>query len=467
MSLTTILTNRQPVPASFRDPAGFLFTEQSILYRQVNPHGYDDYFALMNSGLYQELTDHEWLIPHTEITQYDQQNPPEKIIIKPEEVPFVSYPYEWSFSQLKNAAQLTLKIQKSALDKGLSLKDCSAYNIQFHHGKPILIDTLSFECYQEGEPWAAYRQFCQHFLAPLALMSYNDVRLSQLLRIYIDGIPLDLTSKLLPKKTNLNFAINMHIHLHAKSQTRLSGKTINLETESRQMRKHQLLGLVESLSSGIDKLTWKSSQTDWAEYEKFHNYSPNALQHKHALVSQYLAQTQPTMVWDLGANIGQFSRLASQQEINTIAFDIDPGAVELNYLRTIKDGDRHLLPLVLDISNPSPGLGWALEERASLIERAPVDTIMALALIHHLAIGNNVPFRQLASFFSCIGQWLIIEFIPKSDPQVKKLLQVREDIFTDYNQESFLDEFSAKFDLLATEPIKDSQRTLYLFKRRV
>ena len=460
------MTSKQALPASFRDPAGFLYTEESVIYRQINPAGYEDFFALNNSGLSQVLIENEWLIPHTEITQYDQSSPPDKIIIRPEPIPFISYPYEWSFSQLKNAAQLTLEIQKSALELGLSLKDSSAYNIQFQRGKPVLIDTLSFERYQEGEPWTAYRQFCQHFFAPLALMAYTDVRLSQLLRVYIDGIPLDLTSKLLPKKTSLNFAINMHIHLHAKAQSRQSGKTVERDSDRRQMRKHQLLGLLESLSSGIDKLTWKSSQTDWAEYEKFHNYSNQAHQHKHELVAQFLAQTQPSTVWDLGANIGQFSRIAGRQKINTIAFDIDPGAVELNYLQVIKDSDRHLLPLVLDLSNPSPGLGWSLDERDSFIERGPADVVFALALIHHLAIGSNVPLPQLAAFFSRICRWLIIEFIPKSDPQVCKLLQVREDIFTNYNQTDFLAAFSEKFDLLASEQITDSPRSLYLFKKR-
>ncbi len=460
------MTNKQPLPASFRDPAGFLYTDGTDIFRQINPAGYADYFAGLNAGLYKKLIDLGWLIPHTEITLYQQESPPEKIIIKPERIPFISYPYEWSFSQLKDAAKLTLQVQKSALELDLSLKDCSAYNIQFLRGKPILIDTLSFETYREGEPWTAYRQFCQHFLAPLALMAYTDVRLSQLLRVNIDGIPLDLTSKLLPRKTSLNFAINMHIHLHAKSQLRLSGKTVDRDAERRKMQKHQLQGLVESLSSGIDKLTWKSDQTDWAEYDQFHNYSPEAQRHKQELVAEFLSQTQSSMVWDLGANTGQFSRIASQQEINTIAFDIDPGAVELNYQRVVKEGEQHMLPLILDLSNPSPGLGWSLDERESFLDRGPADTVLALALIHHLAIGNNVPLPQLADFFARICQWLIIEFVPKSDPQVGKLLQVREDIFTDYTQERFVAEFKLNFDLLVEDTIKGSQRSLYLFKRK-
>jgi hypothetical protein len=460
------LTNKQPLSASFRDPAGFLYKEGSELFRQINPVGYEDYFAAANSGLYEQLITREWLVPHTEITQYQQDSPPDKIIIKPERIPFISYPYEWSFSQLKDAAQLTLQVQEYALEKGLSLKDCSAYNIQFYRGRPMLIDSLSFERYREGEPWAAYRQFCQHFLAPLALISYTDVRLNQLLRVYIDGIPLDLASKLLPRKTSLNFGLNMHIHLHAKSQERMSGKSIDKDRDQRKMQKHQLLGLVENIASAIEKLNWQPAGTDWAEYEKFHNYSSDAQEQKLDLVDKFLTRTGSSMVWDLGANTGRFSRIASHNEITTIAFDIDPGAVELNYQRMKEEDDQHLLPLVLDLSNPSPALGWNLDERESFIARGPADTVLALALIHHLAIGNNVPLPQLASFFARICRWLIIEFVPKSDPQVGKLLQVRADIFSGYDQDNFMNVFGSKFDLLSMEGIADSDRTLFLFKRK-
>jgi hypothetical protein len=457
-------TNKKVVSSSFRDPTGFLFTKNGTLFRQINPSGFEDYFHLINSDLYDELTENGMLIPHEEISPYDQDSPPDHVVIKPEVVGFISYPYEWSFSQLKAAAQTTLEIQKIALQKGMSLKDCSAYNIQFYLGKPTLIDTLSFERYREGEPWTAYRQFCQHFLAPLALMAYTDVRLSQLLRVYIDGIPLDLTSKLLPKKTSLNFAINVHIHIHAKSQARFSEKEIDRDKGGRQIKEHQLLGLVESLNSGIKKLDWTPEQTDWAEYEKFHNYTPEGLQHKEDLVSQYLSQSKASIVWDMGANVGMFSRISSQQKKFTIALDLDPGAVELNYLRAFEEGDRFLLPLLTDLTNPSPGLGWSHKERQSLLERGPADAVLALALIHHLAIGNNVPLEKLAEFFSQICKWLIIEFVPKHDPQVERLLRVRQDIFPNYNRDHFQGEFGKYFELLAQQRIKDSERDLFLYK---
>lgn len=459
-------TNKRILSSSFRDPAGFLFTDQDILYRQINPSGFEDYFLLINSGLYEELISSNFLISHEEQGEYEKKSPPDKIIIKPEPISFISYPYEWGFSQLKDAALLTLDIQFASLHKGLSLKDCSAYNIQFHNGKPILIDTLSFERYQEGQPWAAYRQFCQHFLCPLALMAYTDVRLSQLSRVYIDGIPLDLASKLLPRRTSLNLALNMHIHLHAKSQAQYADKEIDRSKPQRKMQKHQLLGLVENLKSAIEKLVWQPGSTNWAEYNQFHNYPPPALLQKSEIVVKFLQKSDSKKIWDLGANTGRFSRIASQQNIKTMAFDNDPGAVEINYLKATEEGDQYLLPLITDLTNPSPGLGWAHAERQSLLARGPADAVLVLALIHHIVIGNNIPLRNLAEFLSNICSWLIIEFIPKEDPQVKKLLQVRKDIFTDYNRMNFLNEFNNQFELIAQEAIRETRREIFLFHNK-
>ena len=204
--------------SSFRDPGGFLFRREGSLYRQVNRACAEDFQLLESSGLAASLREAGLLIPHVEA---DVEPPRPDIafrVIRPEPVPFISYPYEWSFSQLKDAALTTLRIQKIALRHGMILKDASAYNIQFHRGRPVLIDTLSFTRYEEGQPWVAYRQFCQHFLAPLALMAYRDVRLSALLRTEIDGVPLDLAAGLLPWRTRLKPGLLMHLHVHAASQ---------------------------------------------------------------------------------------------------------------------------------------------------------------------------------------------------------------------------------------------------------
>jgi len=450
--------------SSFRDPSGYLFRREGVLYRQVNRVFHDHYDLLMGSGLYQQLTAQGLMVSHKEV---DISAPDPEVaykIISPDIISFISYPYEWCFSQLKAAALLTLGIQGIALEHGMTLIDCSAYNVQFRRGRPVFIDTLSFGKYVEGQPWGAYRQFCQHFLAPLALMSRKDVRLSQLLRIYLDGIPLDLASALLPAATRFSLALLAHIHLHAKSQALYGGRKVDVK--GMKLNRMGLYGIIDQLTSAVKGLKWQPRGTAWADYYSDNNYTDTALAHKQKLVEGYLGRISPATVWDLGANTGLFSRIAGRLGAETVAFDIDPAAVELNYLDCIKEGEPLILPLLSDLSNPSPGIGWENKERMSLTQRGPADTVMALALVHHLAISNNVPLDIIAAFFSSLCRSLIVEFVPKSDSQVQRLLSSREDIFINYTRQGFERAFAKYFTIADSQQISDSQRILYLMNRR-
>jgi len=457
--------NKIKNPGSFRDPSGHIFLQNNRIYRQINTSYRDNYDYLISSGLYEKLVSTKLLIPHTESSIDCSEFDIAYKIIKPDQINFISYPYEWCFSQLKNAALTTLSIQKISLNHGMSLKDCSAYNIQFTDSKPIFIDTLSFEIYNEGLPWVAYKQFCQHFLAPLALMSHRDIRLNQLLRIYIDGVPLDLASSLLPFHTRLNFSLLSHIHLHSRSQKYYADKKAN--DRNRNISKFSFLALIDSLKSAIEKLKWHAHGTEWADYYNDTNYSPNALQDKKQIIEKFIDKAKPDAVWDIGSNVGLFSRIASDREINTVSFDIDPAAVEKNYLNCATNEEKNIIPLVLDLTNPSPGIGWENQERSSLIERGPVNTVLALAVIHHLVISNNIPISMIAEFLNKICyRSLIIEFIPKSDTQVQRLLSNRQDIFSDYTEAAFEYELGKYFEIQHAMKVKDSDRILYLMKRR-
>ena len=462
--MTTQTKNNGQLSASFRDPSGFLFSRSGILYRQINRAYEQEYARLMDSGLYEKLVKAGLLIPHVEVDQAYPKPDAAFKVIQPEKVPFISYPYEWSFGQLKLAALATLSIQKRALKADMSLKDASAYNIQFVRGKATLIDTLSFELYNEGQPWVAYRQFCQHFLAPLALMALKDVRLSQLLRVYIDGIPLDLASTLLPSRTRLNFGLLTHIHLHASAQQRFAGEDVKPRGGALRVSRQAMVGLIESLESTITKLDWTQHGTEWGNYYDITNYSDAAFEHKKHLVGEWTQRSQPRMVWDLGANTGVFSRVASAAGAYVVSFDIDPAAVEQNFRQVKNDKTENLLPLLLDLTNPSPPLGWANRERDSFGARGPADLVLALALIHHLAISNNVPLPQLADFFADAGRWLVIEFVPKSDSQVQKLLVSRDDIFPNYTREGFEAAFRIRFNIRESIEIRETERVLYLME---
>ena len=459
------LIAKQKEPASFRDPSGFIYYQHNQVFRQINAPYAPTFQKLAKSHFLQNLINEHLLIPYQTVSNKSAFNKQARLVLKTKRVPFISYPYEWSFSQLKDAALLTLKIQKKALDNNFSLKDASAFNIQFFEGKPILIDVLSFEEYQTGKPWIAYQQFCQHFLAPLLLMSYVDIRLSQLWRIYLDGIPLDLVSKLLPKKTYLQPLIAMHLHLHARNQQRFVGQ--HQLKKQLHFPKANLYGLVASLETLIQYLKISRQQTEWEKYYTFTNYSSAAFKQKQRVVNTFLKRLKPKTAWDLGGNTGEFSRLASNQGIHTISFDLDPLAIEKNYLLTKEKNETHLLPLLLDLTNPSAHLGWALSERQSIIERGPTDVVMALALIHHLSISHNLPFEYLADFLAKLGTFLIIEFVPKTDSQVKKLLATRKDIFPWYQQDTFEKIFARSFTLITKTTLgHGSVRTLYLFKRK-
>lgn len=452
-------------PSSFRDPSGRVFHKDGAIYRQINHSYKDNYDFLINSGLFKNLINEGWLIPHEENSGVEALKPNNIYkIIKPERIPFISYPYEWCFSQLKDAALVTLAIQKRALEFGMSLKDCSGYNIQFKKNRPVFIDTLSFEKFSEGQPWVAYRQFCQHFLAPLILMSYRDVRLSKLLRIYVNGIPLDLASSLLPFYSYFKPSLLFHIHLHAKSQSLLAKRTTNIK--SIRINYRSLLALLDNLESIVRSLKWRKSESEWGNYYQDSNYTEGALNHKLIIVAEFLDQINPKTVWDLGANTGLFSDIASKKGALTISLDNDPVAVEKNYLKCVKNGNNNILPLLFDLSNPSPAIGWENQERMSLLERGPADAVLALALIHHLAISNNLPFDRIANFFNGICNWLIIEFIPKDDSQVQKLLSTREDFFLHYTQQEFEQVFRNLFIIHKKLEIQDSKRTLYLMQKK-
>tara|TARA_B110000503_G_C7144900_1_gene412484 strand:- start:770 stop:2170 length:1401 start_codon:yes stop_codon:yes gene_type:complete len=461
-----------PLSSSFRDPSGFVFSHNSCIYRQVNNRFAKNYAALIESGLYDKLVSRGLLIPHQEIVDGSVPGTPDCYkIIKPQQIPFISYPYEWSFSQLKDAAMLTLRVQHEAIKHGFVLKDASAFNVQFLDSKPVFIDTLSFDTYLQGTPWVAYKQFCQHFLAPLALMACTDIELSKLMISHIDGIPLPLASKLLPLRTRLNYSLATHIHLHSRMQQQhgdAAGKDATIKAKSATLSEQGLRALMESLARAVKKMIWKMPSTEWGNYYANTNYSDRAGDEKRALVDRFLGSIpdQLKIIQDFGANTGEFSRIAAKHCELVISQDIDPVAVELNYRENTANGPANIMPLIQDFSSPSPAIGWGNAERSSFLERSNCDALLVLALIHHLAISNNVPLPNIAKLFAGITQWLIIEFVPKADSQVVRLLATREDIFTDYNQYGFEEAFSEHFSIEKSTNVPESERILYLMKTR-
>lgn len=459
-------------PASYRDPAGFVFRREGVVYRQVDPSFAEDWDTLAASGLGAGLVEAGVLVPHEEVDVALAAEPPAHRVIRPEPLDFVSYPYEWSFSQLKDAALLTLRAQTMASEVGMSLRDASAYNVQLQHGRPLLIDSLSFERATPGAPWIAYRQFCEHFLAPLALMAHVDIRLGTLLRDHLEGVPLDLAARLLPQRTRLSFGLGPHVHLHARAQRRHAADAARCATATpaagagRGLSPSRQRALIESLRNTIEGLRWRPAGTEWADYAENTSYDDAATRAKEAAVSAALARIGGERAWDLGANTGRYSRIAADLGYAVIAFDADPAAVERAYLALRATGDVRILPLLGDLADPSPALGWANAERRSLIERARADVTMALALVHHLAIGRNVRLPMIAELLARLAPHAIVEFVPREDAMVARLLASRQDVFSDYHEDGFRAAFDPRFEVASVTPIEGSLRSVYHFRRR-
>jgi hypothetical protein len=456
------LPGSQRLTGSFRDPSGFVFTRDGVLYRQVN-HAYaDTYERLKTSGLFDHMAVKGLLIPHAEV-ELEPADPSNcHVVLRPELVGFTSYPYEWCFGQLRDAALMQLEVLRLALRHGFWLKDCSAYNVQFHNGRPVLIDTLSFEAREPGRPWPAYRQFCQHFLAPLALMSTCHVSLGQLSRTHLDGVPLALAVRLLPAWSKFIPTLLLHLHLHARAEAKAAARGGTTGAAGRRFSATAMEGLLESLERAVRRLTWNPRATYWSGYYGgLHDYTDQGERLKEATVAAALERFRPATVWDFGANTARYSRLASDRGIFTVAFDSDPGAVEIAYRGARDRGDTKLLPLVMDLANPSPSIGWAGEERASLTERGPADMGLALALVHHLVISNHIGFAMAARFFARTCRTLLVEFVPATDSQAMRLLKARRGPVPDYGSHAFERAFESFFSIEHVARVPASDRTLY------
>ena len=449
-------------PASFRDPSGFIYEKDGTLYRFVSSAYQLHYDLLQSSGLADELIKQKKLLPFTEINENYTARSDWYKTLQPQAIPFLSYAWEWSFEQLKDAALTTLDICKTALQKGMILKDATHTNIQFVDGKATLIDTLSCEKYEVGESWIAYRQFCECFLNPLLLTAYKGMEAHKLLLSYPDGVPAQLTAQLLPFKTKLNPEIYLHVHFHAK----LSGNTASKDAvQTKKISQKNIEQIIQSLHNSINKLILPLKVTPWNNYYDETILSAQYLTEKKKLVASLLDEMNYQSVIDLGANEGAFSFLC-KKEAMVIATDFDSACINSLYSKVKSEKLQNILPLVVDLTYPSSGMGWMNNERSAFFSRRKFDVGLALALIHHLAIAKNISFDQLAFFFAEICNELIIEFVPKTDPKVSVMMQWRKDIFDTYTKEQFEISFEKHFILKNKLPVPNSERILFHYQKK-
>lgn len=453
------------IKASFRDPSGYVFAEGNRIKRIIYPIYFKQYDALTESGMFDILFKKKALIPHTELNRSHAQ-----IELESQKIPFISQPYEWSFLQYKHAALLTLQIQKECLQNGFTLKDASAFNITFFEGKPIFIDTLSFDFYEADQPWKAYKQFITHFLGPLALCHYYGLEHLKTLAMHIDGIPLHMLSKQLPLKSHFSPTLFTNIHLLAKYDAKYA-ESENAATSKRKLSKSSQIKLIDSLYDYIKNLKVNEA-TEWNDYYNQTNYEEAAFEHKKNLTRDWFATINGKKLLDLGGNDGTFSRILKDTAELLVVADIDANAVEQNYRQVIKAKETNILPIVADFLNPPAAYGFNNEERASLLDRLAAlqpDGCLALAVIHHLTLSGNVPFSMSARFFAGIAPNLLIEFPTREDSWVTFLLDNKRDFrehFDFYNEVNFENAYADYFEIVQKENIPNSHRILYTMKAR-
>lgn len=448
-------------PSSYRDPSGFLFYKNDVLYRQVNQSFKKDFDQFINGGLYEHLVEKKILVSHETIIENLTASANWYQTLKPQMVPFISYPYEWCFDMLKDAALITLEAAGEAMNFGMMLKDASAYNVQLNEGRMMFIDTLSFEKYDEQKPWIAYRQFCEHFFAPLALMHYLKEPLQNLILAHFDGVPLSLAKKLLPFRSKLNLHTYLHLHL----QSSLSKKKQATSNSAGNFSKQKMKNLFQSLEQAVRSFSFSERSGVWSDYYEEANQRQDYVKTKKEIITEWLEQLQPNTVLDIGTNEGEFSLLAATKSKYVISSDLDHYSINRLYhhLKQKQTGNIH--PLIIDFTNPTPAIGVNNEERNSFLSRAKSDLVMVLAFIHHIAIGKNVPFEKMAAMLSSLGDHIIIEFVPKDDPKVQIMLSGKKDIYTDYNEQTFENAFGNLFSVIKKQAIANSGRTLYLLKK--
>lgn len=442
------------------------------MLRYFHGRGKRDFQALLTSGLLDKLVRKGTVIPYrltddvrSEASCLLGLDSSDLLIVEHERLPLISYVYEWPFSMLQQAALLHLHVLLAAVDAGFTLKDGTPYNVQFVGTRPVFIDLGSFTPYVEGQPWYGYAQFCRMFLNPLLLYAYTGTPYHAWMRGCLEGIAPAELRRVLSLRHQLRPSVLTNVVLQAMLERDLGGEGPTELVQTARISKRSYMRQIERLRDVVNALRPPRVRTPWTEYQRATHYSEHAREEKVGFVERVLSDWKPALLWDLGSNQGEYTLVASRHAKRVVALDSDPGVVDQLYRRASTTADN-VLPLVMDILNPSPSQGWAGIERQSLLDRGRPDTVMALALVHHLCLGGNVPVQLLVDWLAELADAAVVEFVPKEDPMVRRLLAWREDIFSDYDQASFATALQTRFAVRAQCSVPDSSRTLFAATRK-
>ncbi len=458
---------------SFRDRSGrILYSSDSVL-RVLSEEALSTWEALSKTTFFRQQCDQGSIVQTERLDDEARAKLPVKnewpAVLRHERIPFISYPYEWSFSMLKDAALLQLNLLLSSLKERFTLKDATPYNVQWKGTQPVFIDVLSFKPLEQGEPWTGYRQFCQMHLYPLFLTAYKEIPYQQWMRGSIDGIPVEHFARIMTVRDLFRRGVFIHAYLQNKLQSKFANSQSDVRSGlksigfNEELIRRNVLGLRKT----IETLQWKRNRSEWSEYVSDNLYSAEDQKKKTEFVQFAVQSRSWDLVWDLGCNTGVFSRIAAQNSDYVVAMDGDHFAVERLYRDLRKERANNILPLVMNLADSSQGLGWRGQERKSLVERGKPDLVLCLALIHHMVISTNIPLAEFVNWLADLGGAVVIEFPSKEDPMVKRLLRNKDDQYSEYSIGSFEHSVSHAFQIKKREELSTRTRVLYFLAPKV
>jgi SAM-dependent methyltransferase len=472
MKLSPHADRLEPSPdreeGSFRDRNGQIFYHGGEVFRGISEKALCHWRSLSATDFFAAGCASGRLTPTEEIDPVRKGLPLQQTarwaaVLRHDPIPFVSYPYEWPFSALRDAALLQLRLLSEALSENMILKDASSFNIQWQGIRPIFIDIPSFETWVPGEPWAGYRQFCQLFLYPLMLQAYKNVPFHHWLRGHIDGIEPEVMAGLISWRDLLRPGVLLHVSLHARLQRFFEKSTGSVKSELQDsgFARELILNNVSRLKKLVERLCWKQTRSVWTSYDSEHRYAEEDRLTKESFVRRAAATRHWPLAWDLGCNVGTYSRILADHADYVVAMDADHPAVDQLYRCLRQEQTENILPLVINLADPSPSLGWAGRERKDLPARGTPHLILCLALLHHMVIQANIPLDSFISWLRSLGSALVIEFVCREDPMVQRLLRNKTDEYADYDLEYFERVLQRHFRIISREKLPCSTRILF------
>lgn len=458
-------------PGSFKDPDGRIFEYQGNIYRTLSASAAERMRARVADGTLAALIDQGLLIDSELVGASDVGLADADLgetVMRHARIPVLTYPSEWSFDMLRDAALVTLDLLQQGLERDLMLKDATAFNVAFHDGQMKFFDTLSIDDYTEGAPWDGYAQFCREFLFPLMLTSYRGIEFQPWLRGSLSGIPVRTFARLLSLREKLRGPVVKHVVLQAKLDRSFADTDTEMRAAFKTMKfsKPMIVANVAGLSKTLRKLSYEAGDSVWGDYASSHSYSAEDATTKRQFVDQAVDHLSPSTVVDLGGNIGDYSFLVAPKVDRVLCVDIDPACINTLYRRIRDGGPTNVVPIVGDLLNPTPALGWNLTERRDLFERIRSESFFALALVHHLAIGGNVPLPRVVETLHRIAPSGVVEWVDKQDAMVQRMLRNRTDVFADYTWDVFRTELERRFNIVKTVETHDGARRLCLLEPR-